>query len=674
MARKSLIIHNPWALGDTVCLSALFRDIHKARPGEFDIYSSGHYKNVFWRNNPYCSPAPEKHKGQLIKLEYLEGIRSAGRGAKIHFLSWFHRDFKDKTKIDVPVTLPKGDIHLSQAEKDTRLVSYPYWVIVAGGKKDMTGKVWSYAHWQRTIDMLAVQGIRCVQAGAEFHNHFHPKLLNVESTIGKTDSERMFFSLIYHAQGVICGVTAAMHIAAVFDKPCVVLAGGREEPWWEAYTNAYRPESFGTKCAPVEVEHTFLHTVGLLDCGIGNLAKGCWRDRTVPLDHADHNNAQRKRRLCKKPVQVGSQYVPECMRMITPDHVVEAVMNYYQKGILPPIGTPVKSYSLPVVDVAPPKPEPVEIKNPLVAKVAAPPVVPQPAPKEERDWAAETWQDSWNKAVPVMAAPRGPEAPGFAVLDHPYIGGRFTLFVLGFGDNLGLMQRCVESIVNTCPEGRFDLRVALNQPNNKLSDYVGTLVETKVVTKVYTDYGARRKYPAMREMFWDKLCPITTPYVCWFDDDSWCRQKDWMIQLAQLIIANHPQQGRLYGAKMVHDIMPYRKSGRRPERWFQMADWWRGRPFFTAGGSRTSPNGSQIVFASGGFWALSTEAIKDANIPDVRLNHNGGDITIGAQVTQAGYKVVDFSPRPHKSVICWSDHPRRGYREDFPWAKWQQTG
>jgi hypothetical protein len=29
------------------------------------------------------------------------------------------------------------------------------------------------------------------------------------------------------------------------------------------------PGAFGEKCAPVKVEHTFLHTIGLLDCGVG---------------------------------------------------------------------------------------------------------------------------------------------------------------------------------------------------------------------------------------------------------------------------------------------------------------------------------------------------------------------------------------------------------------------
>lgn len=634
-----LVIHNSWALGDTVCLSALARDIHRAYPGQYRVLMSGHYAGVAWLNNPHAEKAPPDPKGQLVKVEYHSGIIRCNTGTpKKHFLSWFHHSFEQTTGLKVPVTEPKGDIHLSPAELKVR-ADGRYWVVVAGGKQDMTAKVWAAAYWQQVVDELSRRGVRCVQAGGDFNRHFHPRLDRVEQWVGKTRSERDFFALIANAEGVVCGVTAAMHIAAAFDKPCVVVAGGREAPWWEAYTNRYFPESFGDKCSPVKVEHVYLHTIGLLDCGIGNLDRGCWKDRTVPLEQADHVNPTNKMRLCKRPATVGHQAVPECMKLVVPDLVVKAVMSYYEKGVLPPAGEPGKTYSLPQVD-------------PLGLGPA-----PQPA-----------WNEDWARQLPKEAAPRAGESPDFAALDHPYVGGKFTLFVLGFGDNVGLMERCLGSILDTCPRHRFDLRVAVNQPSPRLAAYVDGLLRAGAVTKVYEDHFTRKKYPAMRAMFHDPHCPIETPYVCWFDDDSWCRKKDWMVLLAQAIRANHPHQGRLYGAWHYHDLMSVKRPGAVREKWFRLAPWWKGRDLYTGGGKRTSPNGSQIVFASGGFWALATHVIREADIPDERLNHNGGDITIGCQVTQAGYKVVDFSPKPGKEIIAWSDAPRRGYREDFPWA------
>ncbi len=284
--------------------------------------------------------------------------------------------------------------------------------------------------------------------------------------------------------------------------------------------------------------------------------------------------------------------------------------------------------------------------------------------RETADGPVVGWSNDWGKALPQPVPLFKQEPPEFKILDHPYVGGKFTIFVLGYGDHHQILERCVGSILDTCAEHRYDLRIALNQPTERLERYATGIG----ATKVYIDRGDRKKYPAMRAMFWDKECPIETPYVCWFDDDSWCRKKDWMVRLTNAIVANHPHQGRLYGAKYTHDLMPYRKNGHRPEEWFKSAAWWRGRHLYAAKGTRLSPNGAEIVFASGGFWALATHVIREANIPDERLNHNGGDITIGCQVTQAGYKVVDFSPRPNKEVIAWSDHARRGYHENFPWA------
>ncbi len=659
MPRHRLVLHNNWALGDTVCLSALVRDIHAAYPGAYDIQMTGNYSNVFWRNNPHCVPAKEP-VGQLVKIEYMDGIKAAGRGEKIHFLSWPHRDFEKKTGVKVPVTLPKGDIHLT-AEERVAKVKGRYWLVVAGGKLDMTAKVWSTVYWQRTVDMLAAQGIRCVQVGGNFRNHFHPQLERVEQLVGQTNNERHFFSLIANAEGVICGITAAMHVAAVFDKPCVVIAGGREEPWWENYSNNFSPTAFGKKCAPVKVEHAFLHTMGLLDCGLGNMTKGCWRDRAIPIEAADHTHPDNIRRLCRKPTRVGQQNLPECMTIITPDHVVEAVMKYYETGFLPPVGTPSKKYSLPLAEM------PVE-KSIELDSLGTTPLMPkqklQAAPKLghlDTKTLPAAWNPSWVEHPPE-AKPRSDEKPEFAALDKPYVGGKFTAFILGFGEHVDLVKRCLNSIIDTVPEHRIDIRVALNQPSPAMAQYVHACPR---VSQIYVETNSRRKYPAMRAMFHDKDSPIKTDYILWFDDDSWCKDPLWLPKLAETITLNHPQQCRLFGPKYIHDLAPLRKGGKTPDAWFMNAPWWRRRPLYTAGGTRIAPNGSQIPFSSGGFWAMASHVIDEAGIPDERLNHNGGDITIGCQVVQAGYKVCDFDQK--KQFVRWSDAPRRGYREAFPW-------
>ena len=212
----------------------------------------------------------------------------------------------------------KGDIYLSEEERLSPCPSLeqigegPFWVLVAGGKYDFTTKWWAPERFQKVVDHFAGR-IRFVQVGES--GHFHPELRGVVDLRGKT-SIRELIRLVHHAQGVLCPVTLAMHLAAAVEtlpsrplnRPCVVIAGGREPPHWEAYP-----------C------HQFLHTVGMLECCAHG---GCWRSRVLPIgdgEMSDHPHS-----LCADVV--GN--LPRCMDMITEDMVVKSIENYFASGYL----------------------------------------------------------------------------------------------------------------------------------------------------------------------------------------------------------------------------------------------------------------------------------------------------------------------------------------------------
>ncbi len=262
----------------------------------------------------------------------------------------------------------------------------------------------------------------------------------------------------------------------------------------------------------------------------------------------------------------------------------------------------------------------------------------------------------------------GPEDPAFSVLDNPILGGKVTIFILSWGDNLELLKKCLGSIVDTVPRHRRDIRIALNQPSSNVIGFVSTL-DRLDVSKVYLDRTDRKKYPAMHEMFNDSEHPVTTRYLFWFDDDTKAVDPLWLPKVCQMIVLNHPQKVRLYGKKMGHDIASYQKNGHRPDTWFREATWWENNPLKLKGLARVGPNGSVIEFVAGYFWAMATEMIGRAEIPDVRLNHNGGDITIGAQIHQAGFKIMSLNANK-ELVWCPTKEKggRRGYSEAFPWA------
>lgn len=622
--RILFVVSNRWALGDGICLTALVRDVYLNHNGRFRIRTSGHYGSVLWKNNPYVSQRREGDIEIPLKLDYGRGISASSKGTKVHFLTWFHRHFSELTGISCNVLFPKGDLHLDEQERLPVLdADLRYWVVVAGGKRDMTAKIWPASRFQELVDRMNWYGLTCVQVGASGPHHLHPSLVNCINFVGKTGNERDLFRLIYHSEGVVCGVTAAMHIAAVFDKPCVVIAGGREEPWWEAYTNSYG--QFGPFCEPVRVQHRYLHTVSLLDCCKD---RGCWKSHVVPFKPSHFSSEAWK--LCKKPIR-SSEPVPTCLDMITVDHVIEAVMSYYEDGTLPPIGKPKLKYPLP--PEAPRSPAP---PSALPGEIPPNPTVPVPIIQTKTNIAME----------------------------------KVTIMVLGFGDYPSLIYRCLEGILDTVPRRLMDLRVALNQPCRETEIYVDSLHKSGRVSKVYTDYGARRKYPAMREMLYDNSAQLTTRYMIWFDDDSYPVSRSWLEALFATIAENHPLGARLYGRKMVHDLAAFASDTYDPRIWFQSAPWWRNRPFKLKNSERTAPNGSCITFVAGWFWAAEIAALKEAQVPDIRLNHNGGDIVIGAQIDQAGYLIKNFnSDKEYVFTPPKDQGGRRGYSEPFPWSK-----
>ena len=144
--------------------------------------------------------------------------------------------------------------------------------------------------------------------------HYHPELKGVIDLRGRTNM-RQLVRLVYHAQGVLCPVTAVMHLAAAVEvknkpgakRPCVVVAGGREPAHWEAYPN-----------------HQFIHTNGALPCCAQG---GCWKSRVTPLQDGD----QRDQSLCSNVID---NKLPKCMDMITAEDVIQRIEWYFQGGSL----------------------------------------------------------------------------------------------------------------------------------------------------------------------------------------------------------------------------------------------------------------------------------------------------------------------------------------------------
>lgn len=316
--RTKLILRNNQSPGDVTMLTAAVRDLHARYPGQFITDVRGECPDL-WLHNPHLTPLHEEDSAvRVINCRY--PLINHSNQRPYHFLHGFTHFLNRELRLAIRPLAIKGDIHLSNSEQKMSSVvaetlgkDLPFWIVAAGGKRDYTVKWWSSERFQAVVDALRGR-VLMVQIG-QTEDH-HPPLRGVLDLCGKT-SLRELVLLIHHAQGVLCPVTAAMHLAAAVPvkagaprlRPCVVVAGGREPPHWESYPN-----------------HQFIHTVGMLTCCETG---GCWRKRTVPLNDGDKRDLPEN--LC---LQVVDGALPRCMSMITPDEVVRRIEGYFRGGII----------------------------------------------------------------------------------------------------------------------------------------------------------------------------------------------------------------------------------------------------------------------------------------------------------------------------------------------------
>jgi len=113
----------------------------------------------------------------------------------VHCLQGFIEFLNDRLKLNIKPTEFRGDIHLSDPEKDWFSQVHeltgedtPFWIVVAGGKYDVTIKWWQTERYQEVIDHF--QGkIVFVQVGEQ--GHHHPKLERAIDLRGRTDLRQL---------------------------------------------------------------------------------------------------------------------------------------------------------------------------------------------------------------------------------------------------------------------------------------------------------------------------------------------------------------------------------------------------------------------------------------------------------------------------------------------------
>jgi hypothetical protein len=324
--KRKVIFKNFQAPGDIVMMTAAIRDLHLNHPGKFitDVRTNS---MGIWESNPYITKLDEKEPGVEVYSAEYPLINQSNQGP-YHFSEGFTDHFETLLGVRIRNRLCRGHIVIGSnedgwgwTERNTWFSQFGYaadvhyWILNAGFKNDFTAKMWPVERYQKVIDHFAGRVV-FVQMGHKSHNH--PELNGTINLVGKTD-DRQLIRLVWASSGVLTPCSYPMTLAAAVpvkqgtcngrrDRPCVVIAGGREPSHWQAYTS-----------------HQFIHTCGSLPCCDNG---GCWKSRIKPIGDNDEKD---RKNMCEYVVNsVEGVELPFCMDMITADEVIRRIEMYYR--------------------------------------------------------------------------------------------------------------------------------------------------------------------------------------------------------------------------------------------------------------------------------------------------------------------------------------------------------
>jgi len=244
-----------------------------------------------------------------------DAINEAGSSG-IHFSNAYHLSIEKLLGVKYKQHSLLPEVHLtdeeknwiSQVEQDSGYRG-KYWIINAGYKGDYTLKNWGYTNWMELVHLLK-NDVQFVQVGEANPDHTHTPLPGVIDLVGKT-SLRELIRLTHHSEGAVCHVSLQMHLQAAFQKPCVVIAGGRESQRWEYYPH-----------------HRYLETTGFLDCCAYD---GCWLSGHKKFEEKEGKEVNK---ICTNMVGWDGDVKHQrqkCMAMISPEMVAGEVRNYEKR-------------------------------------------------------------------------------------------------------------------------------------------------------------------------------------------------------------------------------------------------------------------------------------------------------------------------------------------------------
>lgn len=294
---RRIILKQGQSPGDILTLTRPLGDLKRSFPDwEIDVRTP--CAEIF-ENNPHLTPIKEGD-AEMFNIGYDEINQSGWRGH--HFSDAFRHDIEQKLNVDIKKTGILPELYVSEQERgwiNQVETEYgwtgPFWLLNAGYKPDNELK--KYHRWQEFVDRFNEHfggSVRLVQIGHKSHKHYI--LDGVYNLVGKTDL-RQLIRLCWWSCGTIGPLSFQFVMAAAFEKPHVVVAGGKEGVRWHVFPHG-----------------RYLATNGALSCCKFD---GCWKGG--------------EKGKCIDQLPGGT---PRCFDLITPRMILDAVAMYYRGGVL----------------------------------------------------------------------------------------------------------------------------------------------------------------------------------------------------------------------------------------------------------------------------------------------------------------------------------------------------
>jgi hypothetical protein len=225
-----------------------------------------------------------------------------------------------------------------------------------------------------------------------------------------------------------------------------------------------------------------------------------------------------------------------------------------------------------------------------------------------------------------------------------------TIYGLLYGSDHRLHTRFLQSLYRFAPFDEVVFHFWCNTVCKQTQDLLRRYVRDGMPATYYFSEENVKKYKLMRDLFHHTAQP-DTPWIVWFDDDSYIDKGDWWSKTKAHITKTGDDCYYMGQPWYVHHL---------PGQWdfIRAASWFKNKPPELCPTRNKKVKKPGITFAQGAYWWLRTDIMTMLDWPDPRLNHNGGDTLLGEAIRQQGLPLTKF----HYGVAI-NKAKRRGFHE-----------